>query len=942
MNESTDYQQLLLDFVSRPQYQPLKLRGIAKGLGMKEQEKDLKRALKRLVKSKVLSYGPKHTILVSKERKQEASKSRAVHQPPASQSGTPKVASTVAGKRSERSNELLGVFRRNSAGFGFVTPQDSIATDRSDDIFIPKQKTLDAADRDLVRIRLARGHRGGRQTSGFDTQRTSGRIVEIIQRNTNRFVGVYEELRDMGIVYVDGGTFETGILVGDASAKNGRPGDKVVIEMVRFPSNHQEGEGVIVEVLGDRGKPGVDTTSIMRQFSLPEDFPAAVLEEARHQAAQFDDSKIPDGRTDFSKTVVVTIDPATARDFDDAISLQQMENGHWQLAVHIADVSHFVKQNSALDDEAFQRGTSVYLPDRVVPMLPEVISNNLASLQPHRLRYCLSAVIEFSAKGVPIHTELHRGVIQSAHRFTYEEIDQYLENDRPWKKKLSAPVFKLVRDMHTLAMMLRKRRLDRGAINLVLPEVRIDLDEQGKVCGGHTEENTESHQIIEEFMLAANIAVAQKLTDLGLNLLRRVHPQPSETKLSELTSFVNGLGMKVKNLQDRFELKKIIEQSEGRPEQHAIHYAVLRSMQKAVYSPEEIGHYALNEDNYCHFTSPIRRYPDLVIHRIVGDLIDGKKPDTSLGRLFPMGKHCSLCEKKAAEAERELVKLKLLNFMADKVGTSLHAVITGVEAFGVFAQGLEVPAEGLIPLANLPEDTYQYDRAARVLSGFKAKNQFRLGDSIEVKVVLVNPDRRILEFELLGVHPSPANVMRRGKRVERTTSEKPPRGRKPDREDREGKQRDKNKPSERSSRSSEKKSQLKPVSSKTARLSNSEPGKSKFGKSKPTTSKPTKSKPTTSKPTNSKSTGSKSTGSNPTGSKRVESQPASSKPARSNSKGEESGRGSEKRVEKRSERRGEKPGEKGGEKSRRTSGPPSKKNIRSAKSKPKRSGKRPK
>lgn len=765
MNESIDYQQQLLDFVSRPNYQPLKLRAIAKGMGLLDEEKNLKRALKKLVKQKQLAYGPKHTILaVEKEND-----SRSQEGPSTARSeGTE---STSVSRTSERSNELIGVFRRNSAGFGFVTPQDSEAIDRSDDIFIPRQKTLDAADQDVVRIRFSRGHQRGRPQQGgkggrFETHRRSARIVEIITRHTNRFVGTYEEHRNLGIVVVDGQTFDTGILVGDAGAKNCRVGDKVVIEMVRFPSQRHDGEGVIVEVLGDRGKPGVDTISVMRQFDLPEEFPDSVMEEARRQAAKFDDSVVPANRTDFTNTVVVTIDPATARDFDDAISLERLDNGHWRLAVHIADVSHFVPLKSKLDDEAHQRGTSVYLPDRVVPMLPEIISNNLASLQPDRLRFCVTAMIEFSAKGVPIHTEFHRGAIKSSHRFTYEEIDDYLANDRPWKKRLKPDVFQLVRDMHTLAMTLRKRRLENGAINLVLPEVRIDLDDDGKVCGGHTEDNTESHQIIEEFMLAANIAVAQELTDRGLNLLRRVHPIPSEQKLEELTSFVSGLGIKVKNLQDRFELKQIIEKSESMPQQHAIHYAVLRSMQKAVYSPEEIGHYALNADNYCHFTSPIRRYPDLVIHRMVTDLIAGKKPDSNRQRLAALGRHCSNCEKRATEAERELVKLKLLNFMADKVGTTLHAVITGVEAFGVFAQGLEVPAEGLIPLANLPDDTYQYDRAGRTLSGFKEKNQFRLGDAIEVRVSVVNPDRRILEFELLGVSRSPANVIHRGKRTE--------------------------------------------------------------------------------------------------------------------------------------------------------------------------------
>jgi ribonuclease R len=756
MKNPLNLETAVLELVYSDDYQPLKLRGIAKRLKLLDDEKNLKRAVKRLIKQDRLAYGPKHLIIKPAKNASAKKKSPAQTQS-AFQSKTSGVVPKTL-KTSERSSEVIGTFRRANAGFGFVTPQLSTATDRSDDIFIPKQKTLDAADLDLVRIRLSRGH-GGKPKK--DAKGPSGRVIEVLERHTNRFVGTYIERGGFGFVLVDGDVFESGILVGDAGAKNGKVDDKVVIEMVRFPSDREEGEGVIVEILGDRGKPGVDTLSIIRQFDLPEEFPESVMENAREQAAAFDDDAIPAGRTDFTKKTIATIDPKTARDFDDAISLERLENGHWELGVHIADVSHFVPYRSDLDNEAYQRGTSVYLPDRVIPMLPEIISNNLASLQPNRNRFSMTAVIEFSDAGVPINTELHRGVINSAHRFNYEEIDDYLANDQPWKEKLTPAVFQLVRDMHTLAMKLRKRRMDGGSINLVLPEIRIDLDDDGKVCGAHTVENTESHQVIEEFMLAANEAVAQRLVDEKLFLMRRVHPQPTETKLKDLNNFVKGLGIECENLEDRFELKRVIEESEGMTEQHAIHYAVLRSMQKAIYSPEEIGHYALNSKTYCHFTSPIRRYPDLIIHRMVGDLVDGKRPKSNFDRLVALGKHCSDLEKRATEAERELTKLKLLNFMSSKIGEKLHAVITGVEAFGIFAQGIEIPAEGMLPVANLPDDTYQYDRASRTLSGFKRDNQYRLGDEIEVRVAIVDPDRRILEFELVGVKPSPQNVTRR-------------------------------------------------------------------------------------------------------------------------------------------------------------------------------------
>ena len=519
MNERPNIRQLVLDLVLNDDYQPLKARAIAKKLDLLGEEREVKRKIKRLVKDGKLRYGDKHLVMKPAKRKKP-------DKPP-----------KESGKKSKRKdNEIVGTFRKTSGGFGFVTPEDSVVTDRSEDIFVPRSKVSDAAHLDKVLVRLSKDEKksGGRGGKRGSRNRTSGRIVRVVERYTHRFVGSYEENEGYGIVVVDGGTFEQGVLVGDAGAKSCKIGDKVVIEMANFPSARSAGEGVIVEVLGDRGQPGVDTRMIVAEYGLPEEFPEAVLEDARRQAEAFDET-VGEDRTDFTGKTVVTIDPKTARDFDDAISLEQIENGHWVLGVHIADVSHFVPFRSALDAEAYARSTSVYLPDKVIPMLPEVISNNLASLQPNRVRYCMTALIEFTDEGVPIGTELHRGAIKSAHRFTYEDVDEYLENDKPWKKKLTPEVFQIVRDMHTLAMKLRKRRMDRGAINLVLPEVRIDLDDDGKVCGAHTEDNTESHQVIEEFMLSANEAVAQRLEDEKLFLIRRIHESPTEKKLQELT-----------------------------------------------------------------------------------------------------------------------------------------------------------------------------------------------------------------------------------------------------------------------------------------------------------------------------------------------------------------------------------------------------------------------
>jgi ribonuclease R len=491
----------------------------------------------------------------------------------------------------------------------------------------------------------------------------------------------------------------------------------------------------------------VDTLSIMREFNLPDRFPIDAMDTARAQADLFDES-IGD-RLDLTNETIVTIDPKDARDFDDAISLERLEKGHWKLGVHIADVSHFVPPGSPLDVEARDRATSVYLPDRVIPMIPELISNGLASLQPDKIRYAKTAFIEFTADGAPVATELHSTAIKSKRRFTYQEVDEFLAAPNRWKAKLATGVFALLGRMHELAMILRRRRLDGGAIELTLPEIKIELDKKGRVSGAHVTENTESHQIIEEFMLAANQAVAEYLNERELNFLRRVHSPPDPRKLVALTDFVRELGFECESLESRFETKRIVEQAKGDPRERAIHYAVLRSMQKAVYSPQEEGHFALNSNHYCHFTSPIRRYPDLVIHRMLDSLLRGTRPADDFDRMALLGGHCSDREQRAEAAERELIKVKLLTFMADHMGERLEAVITGVEDFGLFVQGIELPAEGLIRVETLSDDYYRYDKQAHTLSGHREGNTYRLGDVLLVEIAHVDVGRRELDFRLV-------------------------------------------------------------------------------------------------------------------------------------------------------------------------------------------------
>ncbi len=643
-------------------------------------------------------------------------------------------------RAARRDDGVVGIFRRTAGGYGFVRPLDAPAGDRSHDVHVAAAACGDAASGDTVRVRLGR-------TRDARRPGPTGEIVEIVKRRTTRFVGSYLEAAGQAWVQIDGTGFARPVTVGDPGAKGVHPHDKVVVEMIRFPTHLRDGEGVIVEVLGKAGAVGVDTATVIHEFGLPGPFPEAVLDDARQQAERFTED-VPPGRRDLADHVIVTIDPVDARDFDDAISLERVERGHWLLGVHIADVAHFVREGSPLDQEARSRGTSVYLPDRVIPMLPEIVSNNLASLQPQRVRYARTCWIEFTPDGVPVHSAVETTAIRSSRRFTYEEVDVFLADPETPAVAMTVDVRTLLGRMRDLARLLRSRRMARGALQLHMPEVKIDLDRDGRVTGAHVVENTESHWIIEEFMLAANEAVASALAAAGAGFLRRIHPQPDPRKLRQLTEFVSELGFQVDSLESRFEIQRLLDTARGRPEEHAIHYAVLRNLTRAAYGPQEDGHYALASDCYCHFTSPIRRYPDLQVHRALDALDRGRR--TPVEGLVGLGQECSDLERRAEAAERELVKLKLLLFLRSRIGEEMDAVVTGVEAFGIFVQGLALPAEGLVPLDALPDDAWRYDRASHTLSGRRAGHSIRLGDRVRVAVARVDLDRRELDFRLVG------------------------------------------------------------------------------------------------------------------------------------------------------------------------------------------------
>jgi ribonuclease R len=695
----------ILAALARKNYEPLKPKALARKLGVPTRSYgEFRHVLRELVRQKRVEFGRNHTVR------------------PIQPHGT-----------------VTGTFRRTSGGMGFVRPH-AVDGQVGPEIFIPQADALDAATGDGVLVHVLR------KPSRPD-QLPRGEILRVLERARRQFVGTYFVREGEGYVRVDGTVFSHSVSVGDPGAKGARPNDKVVVEMIRFPTPEDRGEAVITEVLGPRGKPGVDTLSIIREFDLPDVFPDDVLEEAREQAAAFDE-RDQDGREDFTAETIVTIDPPDARDFDDAISLaQDARTRHWLLGVHIADVAHFVRPGGALDREARQRGTSVYLPQRVLPMFPEVISNSLASLQQGRVRYVKSALLEFTAAGQRAAARFADGAIRVRRRFTYDQVTALLA-DADQAADVEPEVKAFVLRMRDLAMILRRRRLKRGALELEMPEIELEYDEEGRVAGGHVAKHDVSHQIIEEFMLAANEAVAEHLASLGVPFLRRIHPAPDPAKLEAFAQFAHSLGYKLGKHADRFSLQRVLEKSADRPDAYAVHYALLRSLKQAIYSPAEEEHFALASATYCHFTSPIRRYPDLTVHRLLGRWLKTGRAGSDETELAALGEHCSKTERRAEFAERELVKVKLLTYLSERLGLHLDVIITGVADYGFFAQAAELPVDGLVHVSTLTDDYYYFEEASHSLIGRRTKRRYRLGDRVSVRVVRVDVQRRQLDFRV--------------------------------------------------------------------------------------------------------------------------------------------------------------------------------------------------
>lgn len=707
--KTSDISRRILQYVSGKQYRPERMKRLARSMGVESGEMPAFRAaVKELMKAGRVVLGGRNQIM-----------------PPPGP------------------GLIIGRYRGHDRGFGFVVPENPT---EHGDLFIPPGASLNAITGDTVAARITRrGKRG-------DDSRVEGEIVEIVQRGQSRFVGeLVKEGRDW-VVLPDGTALRAPILVGDVSATRAKSRDQVVVELTQFPSATEVARGVIVEVLGRRGEPGVDTLSIIRQYQFPEHFSQSVLEDARRSVREHNASAAIAGREDLRGTTTVTIDPDDARDFDDAISIRTLRGGGFELGVHIADVSHFVKPGGPLDGEAGQRGNSVYLPQHVIPMLPEILSNGLCSLQEKEPRLCKSAFIEYDKSGNRKKSRFANSVIQSTKRLTYRQAGSILDGQRAG---FPEPVVKLLKDMQRLARAIQKRRLKDGMIVLDLPEVELVLSEDGQVTDVQPAESGFPHTIIEMFMVEANEVVAELMTQLNVPHLRRIHPAPPDDAQQKLAQFLSVLGKKLPEKADRHDLIRLLGSVKDKPESFAVNLAVLRSMARAEYSPKKIGHYALASKAYSHFTSPIRRYPDLVIHRLLNDYLTGRLRTAkqrasapSEEALFQIGKRCSYTEQRAEDAERELRMVKKLQFLAGRLGEIEEGVVTGATNVGIFVQLRKYLIDGLVRFNDMADDWWELDPRGGCVYGQRSGRCIRIGDPLRVQIAAVDVSMRDLDLAL--------------------------------------------------------------------------------------------------------------------------------------------------------------------------------------------------
>lgn len=709
----------VLSFFARYPNQLFKTKELARRLGLKSEKE----------------YSILRTVLKSLEETQQVRRGRR------GKFGHLEVPQTVVGK-----------FEMTTQGFGFVTVEGL-----EQDVFIAPRYRGMAVHGDLVEVSL---FALGTRKRGNGTRR-EGEIVRVVERARTNVVGTLERSRNFYIVVPDDRKIARDVYVAKEKLNKAKVGEKVVVLIESWGVGHLNPEGTIVEVLGQSGEPQAEIKSIVREFNLPTTFPREVLKEAEKVSVPIPENEIA-RRLDFRKDICFTIDPEDAKDFDDAVSLEQLADGHLRLGVHIADVSYYVREKSALDQEALKRGTSVYFPNMVIPMLPEQLSNVICSLRPHEDRLAFSVFMTVSPRGAVKEYDIRESVIRSKRRFTYEEVEEFLTTESALQTGSGEEnaILERLRGMQKLGAVLTKKRMREGSIDFESSEAKFRFDEEGKPAEILKKTRLQSHRLVEEFMLLANQVIAKhiglvKKEEHIKPFLYRIHDSPDPDRIRELALFVQqfGYSLHVDGGVSSKALQKLLDQVRGTEVENVINEVALRSMAKAIYSERNIGHFGLSFQYYAHFTSPIRRYPDLVVHRLLKEYAAGVTLERRLEilkRLPFVAKQSSEMERTAMEAERAAVKVMQVEYMKRHLGDEFHAIVSGVTHYGLFVEVNDLLVEGMIHVRDLDDDYYTYNEKKYALVGRRTGRQYRLGDKIRVKVIRINPEEREIDFALLG------------------------------------------------------------------------------------------------------------------------------------------------------------------------------------------------
>ncbi|WP_175615598.1 ribonuclease R [Piscibacillus halophilus] len=644
----------------------------------------------------------------------------------------------------EKMNLIRGRIQMHSKGFAFLIPEDE---DQSD-IYIHQSDLMTAMNGDTVLVRV--------ETPSETGNRPEGIVVRIVERNNAPIVGTYQDNGRFGFVIADDKRIPNDIFIREGNSGGAVDGHKVIVKITEYPEGRKSAEGEIINILGHKNDPGIEILSIIHKHGIKAEFDEETLKHANEVPDEISESEIGN-RKDLRNEQIVTIDGADAKDLDDAVRVQKLDNGNYLLGVYIADVSYYVKEGSPIDKEAFERSTSTYLTDRVVPMIPHRLSNGICSLNPQVDRLTLGCEMEIDSIGDIVSHEIFQAVINTTERMTYVDVNAILDGDEELNQRYE-PLVPMFKDMHELAHILRRKRMARGAIDFDFKEAQVLVDDQGNPTDVVLRERGEAERIIEDFMLAANETVAEHFHWMDVPFIHRIHEDPDPGKLQTFFEFIANLGYTIKGSVDTIHpkaLQGLLEEIRGSKEDLIVSKLMLRSMQKARYAPESVGHFGLATKFYTHFTSPIRRYPDLIVHRLIrtyiieGDIgIDTQ--DDWKNKLPDIARHTSEMERRSIDAERETDDFKKTQFMSHKIGEEFDGIISSITNFGMFVE-LPNTIEGLVHVSYLTDDYYHFDDKHHVMIGERTGNIFRIGDEVRVRVVDTNIEERVIDFEIVGM-----------------------------------------------------------------------------------------------------------------------------------------------------------------------------------------------